>query len=209
MLNYKTITAGGEAEYEIQRSRFLTHTAHVESEQEAQEFIHTIKKKYFDARHNCSAWILGAKSSLQKSHDDGEPGGTAGNPILDAIKKNELTDIVIVVTRYFGGIKLGAGGLIRAYGHAAVLGIEASKVVMAVLFRRTAVTLDYSLLGNVENLLRQKEIRIEDKIYAEKVKLILLLEKDTAENFLKAITDLTAGTAAIEELGETYVRIAG
>ena len=208
MPNYKTITTGAEAEYEIQRSRFLTHTAHVETEQEAQDFIRTIKKKYFDARHNCSAWILGAKSSLQKSNDDGEPGGTAGNPILEALKKNELTDIVIVVTRYFGGIKLGAGGLIRAYGHAAVLGIEASTVVQAVLFRRTAVTMDYTLLGSAENLLRQKKIRIEDKVYAEKVKLILLLEKDTAENVLEAITDLTAGTAVLEELGETYVRLA-
>ena len=115
-----------ETLYEIQKSRFITHIRHVETEEEARSFIQAMKKQYFDARHNCSAYVLGERADKQKSNDDGEPGGTAGNPILEAIKKNELTDVVIVVTRYFGGIKLGAGGLIRAYGHAAVLGIEAA-----------------------------------------------------------------------------------
>ena len=105
-----------ETLYEIQKSRFITHIRHVETEEEARSFIQAMKKQYFDARHNCSAYVLGERADKQKSNDDGEPGGTAGNPILEAIKKNELTDVVIVVTRYFGGIKLGAGGLIRAYG---------------------------------------------------------------------------------------------
>ncbi|MBR3459012.1 MAG: YigZ family protein, partial [Selenomonadaceae bacterium] len=112
MNSYKTIKGSAEASYEVQKSRFITHVSHAESEEEAREFIQQMKKKYFDARHNCSAWVLGEKGAKQKSNDDGEPGGTAGNPILEAIKKNGLTDIVIVVTRYFGGIKLGAGGLI-------------------------------------------------------------------------------------------------
>ena len=208
MPNYRTISAGSEANYEIQKSRFITHTAHVENEAAAQDFIRSMKKKYFDARHNCSAWVLGPQSSLQKSNDDGEPGGTAGNPILEAIKKNQLTDTAIVVTRYFGGIKLGAGSLIRAYGHAAVLGIEASAIVQATCFNRTAVTLDYTLLGSVENLLRQKEIRIEDKIYADNVKLILLLAPETTTSFLTELTNLTAGQAGIEMLDEVYVSIA-
>ena len=139
MDSYKTIKGSAEASYEVQKSRFITHVSHAESEEEAREFIQQMKKKYFDARHNCSAWVLGEKGAKQKSNDDGEPGGTAGNPILEAIKKNGLTDIVIVVTRYFGGIKLGAGGLIRAYGHAAVLGIQAAQTVRMMPLRRVRI----------------------------------------------------------------------
>lgn len=110
---YKTTAENGTASYEIQKSRFIAYTSHVETEAEARDFVTAIKKKHFDARHNCSAWVLGADSCQQKSNDDGEPGGTAGNPILEAIKQHGLTNVVVVVTRYFGGIKLGAGGLIR------------------------------------------------------------------------------------------------
>ena len=102
---YKTTAENGTASYEIQKSRFIAYTSHVETEAEARDFVAAIKKKHFDARHNCSAWVLGADSSQQKSNDDGEPGGTAGNPILEAIKQHGLTNVVVVVTRYFGGIK--------------------------------------------------------------------------------------------------------
>ena len=132
MHSYRTIEEiddSVETLYEIQKSKFITHLRHVDSEEEAREFITAIKKRYFDARHNCSAYVLGEKADKQKSNDDGEPGGTAGNPILEAIKKNGLTNIVVVVTRYFGGIKLGAGGLIRAYSHAAAIGIEAATIL--------------------------------------------------------------------------------
>lgn len=199
---YKTISTGGEATYEIQKSRFIAHTAHVTTEAAAQEFIRTIKKRYFDARHNCSAWILGKDAALQRSNDDGEPGGTAGNPILDALHKNALTDSVIVVTRYFGGIKLGAGGLIRAYSHTAVLGIEASGQEHMVLFQRLAATLDYTLLGTVENFLRQQEILIEDTTYADVVTLTLLLEKEKAGDILASLTDITAARCHFDSLGE-------
>ena len=113
MQTYRTIQEQDDAlvtHYEIQKSKFITHLRHVETEEEARAFVQAMKKKYFDARHNCSAWVLGPRGDKQKSNDDGEPGGTAGNPILEAIRKNELTDVVIVVTRYFGGIKLGASG---------------------------------------------------------------------------------------------------
>ena len=127
MNTYRTIQETDdsvETTYEIQKSRFITHVCHVENEEDARAFVQSMKKRYFDARHNCSAWVLGELADKQKSNDDGEPGGTAGNPILEAIHKNGLTNVVVVVTRYFGGIKLGAGGLIRAYGHAAVLGLN-------------------------------------------------------------------------------------
>ena len=207
MILYKTIQGGGEAVYEIQKSRFIAHTAHAESETEAQEFIRSIKKKHFDARHNCSAWVLGETGSLQRSNDDGEPGGTAGNPILEAIRKNGLTNIVIVVTRYFGGIKLGAGGLIRAYSHSAVLGIEASARTAIGCFCRTACTIDYNLLSPVENALRQRAVRIEDTLYADKVTLILLLDKEKAGDIIAGLIDLTAARCEISEHGEVQLAV--
>ena len=198
MNSYKTIKGSAEASYEVQKSRFITHVSHAESEEEAREFIQQMKKKYFDARHNCSAWVLGEKGAKQKSNDDGEPGGTAGNPILEAIKKNGLTDIVIVVTRYFGGIKLGAGGLIRAYGHAAVLGIQAAQAVRMMPLRRVQITVDYSLLATVENWLRQNEIQSEEGTYAEQVTLPLLLPPETVEIRLAELTDLTSARFSYE-----------
>ena len=164
MENFTTIETGGTAEYEIQRSRFIAEAAHAATEEEARAFLLSCKKKYYDARHNPSAWVLGAGGERQKSNDDGEPGGTSGNPILEAIKKRGLVDTVVVVTRYFGGIKLGAGGLIRAYGHAAHLALEASSLVRSLQLTRLAVTVDYTLLALVENFVRQEDLRTEDAI---------------------------------------------
>jgi uncharacterized YigZ family protein len=207
MINYKTIRQNGHAEYTIQRSRFITNTAHAETEAEARAFLQSIKKLHFDARHNCSAWILGADASLQKSHDDGEPGGTAGHPILEVIKQNCLTNSIVVVTRYFGGIKLGAGGLIRAYSHSAVLGLEASGIVEARLFQKVNLCFAYPLLGAIENFLRKKKIRVAEKAYAENVTLSLLLETASAAADLTAINDLAAGNCQIEHLDPEYIEI--
>ena len=136
--------------------------------------------------------VLGERADKQKSNDDGEPGGTAGNPILEAIKKNALTDVVIVVTRYFGGIKLGAGGLIRAYGHAAVLGIEAATRIEMTPFTELHVTIGYDLLATVEHWIRQQEIRTEEADYAEAVTLHLLLPPAEVESRLTELRDLTS-----------------
>lgn len=191
MINYKTILAGEifSAEFEIKKSKFISHVKNVESEESAREFIQQIKKKYFDATHNCSAWIIGDK---QKSNDDGEPGGTAGNPILESIKKNNLTNICIVVTRYFGGIKLGAGGLIRAYSHAASLAISVAKIIEMKTFQKISLTLEYNFLATVENYLRNKNIRVENADYADVVTLEIFILPEQVENFLADITELTA-----------------
>lgn len=191
MINYKTILAGEifSAEFEIKKSKFISHIKNVESEESAREFIQLMKKKYFDATHNCSAWIIGDK---QKSNDDGEPGGTAGNPILESIKKNNLTNICIVVTRYFGGIKLGAGGLIRAYSHAASLAISAAKIIEMKTFQKISLTLEYNFLATVENYLRNKNIRVENANYADVVTLEIFILPEQTENFLADITELTA-----------------
>ena len=192
---YRTIAVTAPelaAHYEIQKSKFITHLQHVESEDEARAFVTAMKKKYYDARHNCSAWVLGPDARLQKSNDDGEPGGTAGNPILEAIKQNELTDIVVVVTRYFGGIKLGAGGLIRAYSHSAVLGLQAAQMLQMTPLQEVGITLDYSLLATVQNYLRAHAIRCGEPCYTEQVTLPLQVEPARVESLLTALTDLTS-----------------
>lgn len=202
---YRTISeadASVETLYEIQKSKFITHIRHVETEEDARTFIQSMKKKYFDARHNCSAYVLGERADKQKSNDDGEPGGTAGNPILEAIKKNGLTDVVIVVTRYFGGIKLGAGGLIRAYGHAAVLGIEAASCIEMTPFTELAVKIGYDLLASVEHWVRQENIRSEEADYAETVTLHLLLPPTEVEQRLTELRDLTSANFKAEK-GQT------
>ena len=209
MKNFKTILDGEifTAEYEIKKSVFISHVKHVENEDAAREFVAEIKKKYFDATHNCSAWILGENGDKQKSNDDGEPGGTAGNPILDAIKKNEITNIAVVVTRYFGGIKLGAGGLIRAYSHTAALGISNSKIVQMTTFQKIAITIEYPFLAQVENFLRNKKIRVENSEYAADVTINILIEPENVENFLAELTELTSANFLAEVLEEILVSV--
>lgn len=209
MANFKTI-ADGEifgAAYEINKSKFLAHVKHVENEEAAREFVLMIRKKYFDATHNCSAWVLGERGDKQKSNDDGEPGGTAGNPILEVIKKNEITNCAIVVTRYFGGIKLGAGGLIRAYSHTAALGISNSKVVQMTAFQRISLTLEYNFLATVENYLRNEKIRVDNTDYADVVTIEILLLPAQVENFLLDLNELTAANFLHEELGEIIIPV--
>ena len=209
MIDFKTLVDGEifSANYEINKSKFISHITHVESEESAREFVLTIRKKFFDATHNCSAWILGERGDKQKSNDDGEPGGTAGNPILDAIKKNGLTNCAVVVTRYFGGIKLGAGGLIRAYSHSATLAINAARLVQMTTFRKISLTLEYNFLATVENFLRQKKIRVTNTNYTDVAELELLLSPAQFENFLAEMNDLTAANFLCEDLGEVSIPV--
>ena len=209
MTNFKTIADGEifSAAYEINKSKFLAHVKHVDSEESARDFVLSIRKKYFDATHNCSAWIIGERGDKQKSNDDGEPGGTAGNPILEAIKKNELTNCAIVVTRYFGGIKLGAGGLIRAYSHTAAQGIAASEVVQMTAFKKISLTLEYNFLATVENYLRNKKIRVTNTEYADVVTQEILLLPEQVENFLAELNELTAANFLYEETGDVLIPV--
>ena len=207
MIEYKTIQDSAFAEYEINKSRFLAYVSHIESEEQAQTFIQSIKKKHYDARHNCCAYIIGERGQIQKSSDDGEPSGTAGAPILEVLKKNELSDIVLVVTRYFGGIKLGAGGLIRAYGKSATLALDAAVIVRKSIFDCCELTLDYDLLGTLENYLHQHQIRIDSKEYAANVKLTILLPQSESAAILKDITDMTAARCQITKLKPRYINI--
>ncbi len=204
---YLTIKDSAIAEYEISRSRFIAYLERVSSEAAAIEFIAKIKKKHWDARHHCYAYIIGEKSNLQKADDDGEPSGTAGKPILEVLKKNELTDTIVVVTRYFGGIKLGAGGLIRAYGTAVTTALGIAEIVEKAVFTRVSITIDYSLLGTLENNLHLENYIIETKEFTDKVTLIVLVPKETASILITNLMNWTASRCIITTLNDIYREI--
>ena len=204
---YLTIQQSTVAEYEINKSRFIAYLERIATENEAIEFIGKIKNKHWDARHNCSAYIIGEKANFQKADDDGEPSGTAGKPMLEVLKKNGLTDVVVVVTRYFGGIKLGAGGLIRAYGTSVTNAISATQIVEKVLFSRLAVTIDYTLLGTLENNLHLSKYIIESKEFTDKVTLNILVPKTTVSSVKEAIINWTSSHCSITQLNEFFYEI--
>ncbi|WP_406686124.1 YigZ family protein, partial [Rossellomorea vietnamensis] len=188
---YNTVKGFGENEINIERSRFITYVNRVETEEEAQEFIASIKKKHHDANHNCSAYMIGEQNMIQKANDDGEPSGTAGVPMLEVLKKRDLKDTVVVVTRYFGGIKLGAGGLIRAYGRATSEGLNATGIVERRLMRVMKTKIDYTWLGKVENEVRSSHFQLKDIHYLDAVEVEVYVEEDSKEQFVDWMTELT------------------
>ena len=194
---YYTVKNNGEHEIVIQKSRFIAHVMRAETEEEAQEFIQKIKKEHWNATHNCSAYLIGEHDQIQKANDDGEPSGTAGVPILEVLKKKHLKDTVVVVTRYFGGIKLGAGGLIRAYGKATSEGIEATGVVERKLMRVISTKIDYTWLGKVENELRSSIYEIKEIHYLDQVEIETYVEENDAGNFTDWMIELTNGQGEI------------
>ncbi|WP_284139256.1 MULTISPECIES: YigZ family protein [unclassified Virgibacillus] len=205
--NYLTVKKEGSNEITIQKSRFIGYVRRVESEKDAQTFIQEIKKKHHDATHNCSAYMIGEHDQIQKANDDGEPSGTAGIPILEVIKKQHLKDTVVVVTRYFGGIKLGAGGLIRAYGTATSQAIQATGVVNRQLMQGFSLTIDYPLLGKIENALRSSNYILETIHYLEQVECIVYVKADEEDTFQAWITDFTNGQASIKKVDKKYVEV--
>lgn len=194
---YYTVKHNGEHEIVIQKSRFIAHVMRAETEEEAQAFIQKIKKEHWNATHNCSAYLIGEHDQIQKANDDGEPSGTAGVPILEVLKKKHLKDTVVVVTRYFGGIKLGAGGLIRAYGKATSEGIEATGIVERKLMRVMATKIDYTWLGKVENELRSSIYEIKEIHYQDQVEVETYVEEGDVQNFTDWMIELTNGQGEI------------
>jgi len=208
MLNtYYTVKEYGEKEITIQKSRFIGYIQRAESEDEAQAFIQKIQKKHYDATHNCSAYMIGENNQIQKANDDGEPSGTAGIPMLEVLKRQDLKDTVVVVTRYFGGIKLGAGGLIRAYGGTTTEVIKAAGVVRRQLMQGVALTVDYSLIGQLENELRNAKYLIDSIDYLEKVTFNVYVEKGEEDSFKKWIVDLTSDNVDFKDLDQAYIEI--
>ncbi|MFJ7408964.1 MULTISPECIES: YigZ family protein [unclassified Lysinibacillus] len=195
--NYLTVKGYGESEIIISKSRFLTYIERAESEEDAMMFIERIKKMHHNATHNCSAYIIGEHDHIQKANDDGEPSGTAGVPMLEVLKKQGLKDTVVVVTRYFGGIKLGGGGLIRAYGKATTEGLLAAQVVERKLHHLMKIEIDYTWLGKVENEIRNSAYSLEEIRYLEGVEIIVSVLKEEENQFINWITELTNGQASI------------
>jgi uncharacterized YigZ family protein len=205
LTQYLTVAGRGEHEIVIEKSRFISHIARVETEDAAQDFIQEIKKKHKDATHNCSAYMIGEQNQIQKALDDGEPSGTAGVPILEVLKKKELKDTAVVVTRYFGGIKLGAGGLIRAYSKATSEGINATGVVIRKLMRVISTTVDYTWLGKLENELRSSIYQIKEIQYLDQVNILVYVEETQKETYIAWITELTNGQGHITEEEMLYL----
>lgn len=201
---YRTVRGAGNKEIVIRKSRFIGHIQPVQIEEEAVAFIERIKKEHWNATHNCSAYMIGERDEIQKQSDDGEPSGTAGKPILEVIRNQKLKNVAIVVTRYFGGILLGAGGLIRAYSDGAVAAIEAGDAITRVLHREVFVELDYTWLGKVENELRNRSIRTGETMFTDKVTLTCLPLAGDAESFSNWITDLTQGQSLVSEGEQLY-----
>lgn len=205
LLSYKSVKQSGSKEIVIRRSRFIGHAKPVESEEEALEFIEAIRSEHNLATHNCYAYVVGERDQYQKQSDDGEPSGTAGKPILEVIKHQQLKNIAVVVTRYFGGVMLGAGGLIRAYSDGAVAAIEASIPIYQVLHREVQVAIDYTWLGKVENELRNKNILLEPIQYTDRVIIPCLPKASEADEFVEWMTDMTQGQAHITQHDAKYI----
>lgn len=203
--DYKTVKGFDESELIIQKSRFITYVNRAETEQEAQSFIDNIKNQHKSANHNCSAYMIGEHDNIQKANDDGEPSGTAGFPMLEVLKKQGLKDTVVVVTRYFGGIKLGGGGLIRAYGKATTEGISEAQVVERKLHYRMKISIDYTWLGKVENEVRSSEYPLDRIEYADLVELHIFVTAEKEEIFAGWITEITNGQAVLEHVGEEFL----
>ncbi|MCD5325921.1 MULTISPECIES: YigZ family protein [Pontibacillus] len=203
--NYLTVNGEGFEEIVIQKSRFIGYVKRVETEEEAKAFVQEIKKKHNNATHNCSAYMVGEHDQIQKAHDDGEPSGTAGVPILNVLKKKGLKDTAVVVTRYFGGIKLGAGGLIRAYSSATSAGLETTGIVRRQLMRTMKVTADYTLLGKLENELRNSQYAIKGIEYLEHVEIEVYVVEGEEDSFTSWMVDLTSDQAKITQEEVSYM----
>ncbi|MEU3050318.1 YigZ family protein [Streptomyces sp. NPDC006984] len=201
---YRTVARAGVHESEINRSRFLCSLAPAATEEEAQAFVARIRREHPTATHNCYAYVVGADASVQKASDDGEPGGTAGVPMLQMLLRREVRYTAAVVTRYYGGVKLGAGGLIRAYGGAVGEALDALGTVTRRRFRILAVTVDHQRAGKLENDLRATGRTVRDATYGDAVRIEIGLPDAEVGAFTAWLADATAGTAVLEIGGEAY-----
>lgn len=204
---YRTTGSYGEDQTIINKSKFIGYSLPINSEEEALEFIEEIKTKHRDATHNVYAYVLGEDSNIQRFNDDGEPSGTAGIPVLEVLKKEELRNVVVVVTRYFGGIKLGGGGLIRAYTRGAKIAIDAGIIVDMTLHLGLKLTLPYTLYGKVENFLINGEYKTEEVKYEENVEVYIYIIKSQINSFISDITNLTSGMVDIQNMDEIHIPI--
>ncbi|MCR3956211.1 MAG: YigZ family protein [Gudongella sp.] len=204
---YRTIAGRGADEFVINKSRFIGYGAPVTTEEEALAFIEEIKTRHKDATHNVSAYVLGRDSNIQRFNDDGEPSGTAGIPALEVLKKEELRNAAVVVTRYFGGVKLGGGGLIRAYTKGAKIAIEASVIVTMEKFNLIRMGINYTAYGKIENYFMENGYIPEKVEYLETVYIDMYVKKSLSDSFLDDMKDMTSGEIDYALVEEKYLPV--
>lgn len=196
---YTTVKEFGSAEMVEKKSRFIANVKPILSEDEAAAYIEEIKKKYWDARHNCYAYQLGERNQIQRYSDDGEPGGTAGMPILDVLRGRDIKNSIVVVTRYFGGTLLGTGGLVRAYSSAAKAGLEAAGLIERIPHIRQYFTVDYTMAGKVQYEVLNGGHILEDTVYTDKVEFVVLSERGKENKLRENIVNLTGNKAEMKK----------
>ena len=205
--SYKTLLEGGTAEIVEKKSRFISTVRLVESEEEALTFIEEMKKKYWDARHNCYVYSVGMNREYTRCSDDGEPSGTAGRPMLDVILGEDIYNVAVVVTRYFGGILLGTGGLVRAYSKAVQEGLKNSRIIQKKYGISLEVTTDYTGIGKIQYIAGERKLPVLDSEYTDKVVMKLLVPADETEAVRKAITEGTNGRARMQKEKDLYFAV--
>lgn len=204
---YKILYKGGEGEIVEKKSRFIATVIPVQSEQEALDELSRLKKKYWDATHNCFAYTIGEKQEKQRCSDDGEPSGTAGRPMLDVLLGEDIHNILVVVTRYFGGTLLGTGGLVRAYQKAVQEGLSRSQVVEKCPGKQYRIETDYSGIGKLQYIIGQMELHEMGTEYTDNVTILVMIPLEKCGTFEKKVTEATAGQAGIAILSETWYGI--
>lgn len=207
MNQYKTVEAYKEVNHIIEKSKFIGYVKPVYKEEEAEEFIENIKNIHKEATHNVPVYLIGQKFEIQKYSDDGEPSGTAGIPVLEMLKREGITNIAIVITRYFGGVKLGTGGLVRAYTNTAKLALEAAKVIHMVEHVLIKIETDYTFLGKIQNSINNNGWQIKNTEFGELVTLYVYCLPEKSEILEEMITNLTNGQGKIQNIDKEYLKI--
>lgn len=206
MNEYKTVEKENSDEFIEKKSRFIGYVCPVQTQQEAVDFINSIKSKHWDATHNVYAYVL-KENNIQRYSDDGEPSGTAGVPVLDVILKNELVNVCVVVTRYFGGTLLGAGGLVRAYSHASKLAVEAGRIITMAPCKILKVSVDYSFYDRLNILLNDFGANVESTDFLDKVDVTFALKEQSADILKDKLIDMSNGSYFLNEIGEKFSKI--
>ena len=204
---YKTVLNRAVAEMEEKKSKFIASEKPVSSEEEALDFINSVKGEHYNASHNVYAYRIGGGNEAQRYSDDGEPSGTAGLPVLEVINKIGLQNIALVVTRYFGGILLGAAGLARAYGKCALLGIEAARIVKKCLCREIGIVVEYELSGRVHNAISRRGYPTGKLIYGRDVEITAFAPADEVEEFCGIVNEASSGRAIADIRGNVYITL--
>ncbi len=202
--DFVLLTKGAEAELVEKKSRFIATVRPVESEEEAAAFIEEMKKKYYDARHNCSAFVIGSRAQITRSSDDGEPSGTAGRPMLEVLLGSGIRNAAAVVTRYFGGTLLGTGGLVRAYSGVLKEALERCETARQHFGVRVKIKADYNAVGKIQYILASGKIEIEDSVYAADVEMTVIAPIEAYDRLCKEIVEATSARAEIEEIERVY-----